>query len=113
MAIHLVLLGVENLSPELNGLVTIYSNCVGALSKVEHLPPLGIPARCRHSDILKNILIHCQALTFAIEFKHIKAHQDDHVEFKNLSCPAQLNCAVDAGAKARLLREATTNVSTR
>jgi hypothetical protein len=46
MAIHLVLLGVENLSPELNGLVTIYSNCVGALSKVKHLPPLGIPAQC-------------------------------------------------------------------
>ena len=113
MAIHLVLLGVEKLSPGLNGAVTIYSDCVGAIAKVEHLPPLQILTRCQHSDILKNILIHCQALTFNIEFKHIKAHQDDHVEFKNLSRPAQLNCAVDAGEKGTLLWEATNNASIR
>ena len=113
MAIHLVLVGVEKLSPGLNGAVLIYSNCVAAISKVEHLPPLHFPTRCQHSDILKNILIHCQAMTFNIEFKNIKAHQDDQMEFKNLSRPSQLNCAVHAKAKATLLREAMINARSR
>jgi hypothetical protein len=34
---------------------------------------------------------------------HIAAHQDDHKDFHDLSRPAQLNCAVDAGAKTKLL----------
>ena len=103
MAAHLVLLGINTLVPDLQGKVTVFSDCRGALDKVKGLPPLRLPAKCKHSDILKNILVNCTKLSFAIEFEHIEAHQDDTTEFRLLSRPAQLNCAVDAGAKRRLL----------
>lgn len=105
MAAHLVLLGINKLYPDLNGKVLIYSDCEGALQKVEGLPPLRIPSHCKHADILKNILINCTNLSFDVAFQHIKAHQDDKMDFDLLSRPAQLNCAVDAGAK-RALHEA-------
>jgi hypothetical protein len=57
------------------------------------------PAKCKRSDILKNILINCGNLPFKVEMVHILAHQDDIEELNNLSRPAQLNCAVDAGTK--------------
>ncbi len=53
-------------------------------------------------NILKNILINSSSLSFRVEFHHIKAHQDDLRDFSILSWPAQLNCAVDAGAKRSL-----------
>ncbi len=62
-----------------------------------------LPAKCKHLDILKNILVNCANLSFAVVFEHIEAHQDDRMDFRRLSRPAQLNCAVDAGAKRRLL----------
>ncbi len=58
---------------------------------------------CKHSDILKNILVKCAKLSFAVVFKHIEAHQDDRMDFHRLSQPAQLICTVDASAKQRLL----------
>jgi hypothetical protein len=103
MAAHLVLLGVNTLHPGLAGTVKVYYNCEGALEKVEGLPPLRLPAQYQHSDILKNILINCSNLSFQVEFKLIKTHQDDWTAFHLLSRPAQLNCAVDAGAKRQLL----------
>ena len=103
MAAHLVLLGMNTLYPGLTGEVKIYSDCLGALDKVEHLPPLRLPAKCKHSDILKNILVNCSRLSFRLRFEHIEAHQDDTTAFNLLSQPAQPNCAVDAGAKRRLL----------
>jgi hypothetical protein len=106
MAVHLVLVGVANLHPNLTGKVVIYSDCDGAIDKIKNLPPLRLPGKCRHSDILKNILIHGSNLSFGVEMIHIAAHQDDYEEFHKLSRPAQLNCAVDAGAKKRLM-EAT------
>ena len=75
---------------------------------MEHLPPLRLPSQCKHSDILKNILVNCSSLTFDIEYEHIEAHQDEHTEFAKLSRPAQLNCAVDAGAKWALLNVVNT-----
>ena len=91
MTVHLILLGMNQLLPDLGGSIRIYSDCKGALDKVEHLPPLRLPARCRQSDILKNILVNCLSLTFAIEYEHIEAHQDKHTEFSRLSRPAQLS----------------------
>jgi hypothetical protein len=105
MAVHLPLLGLKKLYPDLVGKITVYSNCNGALQKVENMPPLQIPSHCHHADILKNILINCLTLLFEVEIRHIKAHQDDLGDFSTLSWPAQLNCAVDAGAK-RLLQNA-------
>ncbi len=75
----------------------------GALDKVEGLPPGRLPIKWKHSDILKNILVNCANLSFAVVFEHIEAHQEDRIDFHSLLRPAQLNCAVDAGAKRRLL----------
>jgi hypothetical protein len=102
MAIHLILLAVNKVSPDLTGSITVYSDCERAIGSIESLPSLKIPAKYKHSDILKNILVNCTALSFKIHYQHIKAHQDDSTPFQLLSRPSQLNCAVDAGAKRQL-----------
>ncbi len=56
MAIHLILLSVNEVQPKLKGLVHIYSDCLGTLNKVKNLPPLQIPSSWAHLDVLKNIL---------------------------------------------------------
>jgi hypothetical protein len=72
---------------------------LGALYKVENLPPYRIPTKCSHSDILKNIMVNCSLLSFKRIFSHVKAHQDDGVEYGNLPRNAQLNCQMDYHAK--------------
>ena len=103
MAIHLLLLSVNKTNPSLSGSVHIYSDCLGALDKVENLPPYRIPSKCRHSDVLKNIMVNCSDLSFSRLFSHVKAHQDDHDEFHTLERPAQLNCGCDAKAKNSII----------
>jgi hypothetical protein len=99
MVIHLILLSVNKINPTLKGRVEIVLDCLGATKRVSCLPPYRIPLRCRHSDILKNILVHCRELSFTTYYTHIKAHQDDHTSFKNLDRKAQLNCICDHAAK--------------
>jgi hypothetical protein len=101
MAIHLLLLSVNKIHPTLKGSVEIVSDCLGALNRVSYLPPYRIPSRCRHSDILKNILINFRDLSFATYYSHIKAHQDNQIPFQNLDRKAQLNCICDHAAKFR------------
>jgi hypothetical protein len=113
MAVHLVLLGVNKLHLDLAGKIPVYTNCNGALQKVENLPPLCILSRCLHADILKNILINCLSLLFQVELYLIKAHQDDLRDFSTLSRPAQLTCAVDAGAKILLQNAYATRPASR
>jgi hypothetical protein len=103
LAIHLILLSVSRVAPELTGSVHIYLDCLGALDKVKNLPPHRIPSKCRHSDVLKNIMVHCSDLSFTRLFSHVSAHQDDRTKFEDLTRLAQLNCAVDFGAKRALL----------
>ncbi len=43
MAVHLLLLAVNTLSPGLRGRVKIYSDCLGALGCVAELPPYRVP----------------------------------------------------------------------
>jgi hypothetical protein len=74
------------------------------LDKVKNLPPHRIPSKCRHSDVLKNIMIHCSAMTFDRLFLHVSSHQDDREDYDNLSRQAQLNCAANFGIKRVLLR---------
>ena len=83
MAIHLILKAADQLWPGLCRRAVIFSDCLGALSKVANLPPYKIPARCQHSDILKNTMVHCTRLSFALAYSHVKAHQDNNEEFKN------------------------------
>lgn len=99
MAIHLILLSVNKVEQQLAGKVLIYSDCLGALNRVEHLPPHRIPTRCRHSDILKNILVNCREMTFEMCYSHVEAHQDDHKEFDDLTLPSKWNCTMDFAAK--------------
>jgi hypothetical protein len=104
VAIHLLLLSISRVAPELTGSVHIYSDCLGALDKVKNLPPHRIPLKCRHSDVLKNIMVHCSGPSFTRPFSHILAYQDNRTKFEDLSRPAQLNCAVDFRAKRALLK---------
>ncbi len=110
MAVHLLLLAVETVSPGLSESSTIYSDCLGALGRVAKLPPYCIPSRCRHSDILKTIMVNCTSLSFQREYYHVAAHQDDHTRWEDLTRAAQLNSACDAGAKAILLSQDVTNL---
>jgi hypothetical protein len=102
MAIHLILVSVNRVHKSLSGSAKVVSDCLGALQRVTYLPPYRIPSRCKHSDILKNILVNCRDLTFRINYSHVKAHQDDTTPFKNLSRSLQLNCICDHLAKQRL-----------
>ena len=99
LAIHLLLVAFNKVQPTLRGRVHIYSDCLGALRKVEHLPPHRIPSKCRHSDILKNIMVNCSDLTFQRLFSHVKAHQEDTMEWDQLERESQLNCGCDFAAK--------------
>jgi hypothetical protein len=103
LAIHLILLSINRVTPNLLGSVHIYSNCLGTLEKVKSLPPHQILSKCRHSDVLKNIMLHCSTMLFICLFSHVSAHQDDRQDFKKLSHQAQLNCAADFGTKQVLL----------
>jgi hypothetical protein len=110
MAVHLLLLAVQTVSPGLSGSATIYSDCIGALGRVAKLPPSHIPSRCRHSDILKTIMVYCANLYFQREYLHVAAHQDNHTRWEDMSRAAQLNLACDAGAKAILRSQDVTNL---
>jgi hypothetical protein len=102
MAIHLILLSVNTISLQLLGSVKVMSDCLGALKRVMYLPPYRIPLRCRHSDILKTILVHCRRLTFTMYYSHVKAHQDNKDSFSKLSRKAHLNCICDHAAKVQI-----------
>jgi len=110
MAVYLLLLAVETVSPGLSGSAAIYSDCIGALGRVAKLPPYRIPSRSRHSDILKTILVNSASLSFHREYHHVVAHQDDHTWWEDLTRAAQLNSACDAGAKAILRSQDVTNL---
>jgi hypothetical protein len=56
MAIHLILLAINKINPDLAGMVHIFLDCLAALNKVKDLPPSRVPLSYVHSDVLKNIL---------------------------------------------------------
>ena len=99
MAIHLILLAVNKVNLTLQGRAQIYSDCLGAFVTVNNLPTNRIPCQCMHSDILNNIMVNCQNLTFACSYSHVKAHQDHDMAYQYLSHPSQLNFIMDDHAK--------------
>jgi hypothetical protein len=103
MAIHLILLSANKIAPTLMGLVHIYSDCLGALDKIQNLPPHCIPSKCQHLDVLKNVMLHCSSLSFIHLFSHVSAHQDDHTQWEHLTRAEKLNCAAEFRAKRILL----------
>ena len=102
MMIHLLLLSMNKIHPTLKGKVEIVSDCLGALNRVSYLPPYQIPSRCRHSNILKTILVNCRDLSFAMHYSYIKAHQDNQRSFQNLDRKVQLNCICDHAEKFQI-----------
>ncbi len=110
MAIHLLLLAVNTVSPGLASRVKIYLDCLGALVRTAELPPHRIPTRCKHSDILKTILVNCGGLSFHWEYIHVEAHQDNLRRWEDLLREAQLNAACDVGAKVMLRSQDVTNL---
>ncbi len=78
LAIHIILLAVNQISPGLTGRSQVFSGCLGALRRVAELPPYRIATQCKHSDILKTILVNCCDLTFSRIYSHVNAHQDDN-----------------------------------
>jgi hypothetical protein len=102
MAIHLLLLAVNTVNPGLAGRVKIYSDCLGALGCTAELPPYRITTRCKHSHVLKMILVNCGGLLFHREYIHVDTHQDNLKQWEDLLRQAQLNAVCDAGAKAML-----------
>jgi hypothetical protein len=70
---------------------------------VKNLSPHRIPSKCHHSDVLKNIMIHCSTMTFDHLFLHVPAHQVNREDFEHLSLQSQLNCVADFGAEQVLL----------
>jgi hypothetical protein len=103
LAIHLILLAINTIKTDIRGLAKIYSNCLGALSQVTNLPTNRIPSKCKHSKILKIIMINWKALLLKRKYIHVAAHQDKNMDFGLLSWPSQLNCACDYAAKRILL----------
>ena len=99
MAIHLLLVSVNRVHATLAGSVEVVLDCLGALKCIVHLLPYRIPSRCKHLDILKNILVNCRNLTFTLHYLHVKAHQDENVAFDKLSRKLQLNCICNHLAK--------------
>ena len=99
MAVHLLLLAVDTVSPGLSRSATIYSNCLGALGRVAKLPPYCILSRCWHSDILKTIMVNCASLSFQREYHHVVAHQDNHTRWEDLTRAAQLNWSATPGQR--------------
>jgi hypothetical protein len=104
MAIHLILKAINEVHIYLKRSVHILSDCLGALIKIEDLPPYRIPTQGSHSDILKNIMANCSGLSFNRIFSHFKAHQDDNKKYSDLSWDAQLNCQMDYLAKSASMR---------
>jgi hypothetical protein len=107
MAIHLILLSINKIICQLSGSVEIVSDCLGAFNRATYLPPYPIPSRCRHLDILKNILVYCRDLTFTTFYFHLKAHQDNNASFRNISRKAQLNCICDHAPKQPIAVDGT------
>jgi hypothetical protein len=102
MAIHLIILSINKMNSNLSRSVEIVSDCLGALKRKTYHPPYRIPSRCRCSDILKTILVHCRGLSFPMYYSHIKAHQDKNESFSKYSRKAHLNFICNHAAKQRI-----------
>jgi hypothetical protein len=94
-------MAANKIEPNITGVARIYSDCLGALNQVKNLPTDRIPSKCKHSDILKTIMIQCRVLSFRLKYSRVEAHQDNHQDFSTLSRPSQLNCACDLIANSK------------
>ncbi len=104
LAINLILQSVNTVNPILMGNITIHSNFMGAIRKIQDIPVSRLPAKTKHADILKILLTYDGPSAITTQYQHIAAHQDDTTSLEQLSQPALLNCECDHMAKSHLLR---------
>ena len=102
MTVHLMLLSVSRVKPKLEGACKIYSDCLRVLARIAKLSLHRIPSRCRHSDILKNIMVNCSNLAFTRTYMHVDAHQDNEKMWDETIRPAQLNTVCNIGDKMEI-----------
>ena len=70
MALHLILLAVNKVNPGLQGSIILHSDCAGALARMSELPDGRLPSVCKHTDILKTILIASKQISLRRLFQH-------------------------------------------
>ena len=93
LAIHLILLAVNKLSPTLSGSTQIYSDCLGRLK---------VSKTCLRTAFLLAVATRPTVpdLRYAIfTWTHV-SHQLDHLEWHELSRPEYLNEQCDSGSQA-------------
>ncbi len=103
-------MAINGINPGLQGSVHIFSDCLGALDNVKNLPPSRVPFGLAHSDVLKNIHVNCNRLSFERLCSHVQDHQDDKVDYKDLSRPSQLNVNMNFYTKQALMDLQPTNL---
>ena len=81
LAIHLIVLAINTIKQDISGLAKIYSDCLGALGQVTKLPENHIPSKCKHSDILKIIMINFKDLLIKRRYTHVAAHQHQRLSY--------------------------------
>jgi hypothetical protein len=74
MGICLILLIANEGWQVLQGHAALFFHYMCVLGRIANIPPHRIPCQCRHSDILKNILVNYSSLVFALNYKHVIAH---------------------------------------
>jgi hypothetical protein len=50
-------------------------------------------------------MVHCSDLSFHRLYSHVKAHQNNNIQYGDLSLPAQLNCQMDYHATKKAIWE--------
>ena len=80
-----------------NGYKILFAHLFQQLDWPAGLPPNRITTRCRHSDILKTILVNSSGLPCSCIYEHVKAHQYDNGKYDTLLHQSQLNCYCDGG----------------
>ncbi len=91
LAINLALQSVNKINPTLTGIITIYSNCMGAIRTIQDIPISCLPAKTKHTNILKTPLTYEGPLTITTWYQHLVKHQDNTTSLEQLSWPALLN----------------------
>ena len=102
MTVHLMLRSVSRIKPKLEGTCKIYSDCLRVLARIAKLSLHRIHSRCRHSEILKNIMVNCSNLAFTRTYMHVDAHQDHEKLWDETIRLAQLNLVCTIGDKMEI-----------
>ena len=86
-----------------HGKITIKCDCLGVIKTITNLHQFP-STRKKHFDLLSILFLSMQQCPFTINFKHVKGHQDDLLNFNQLDQWEQMNVIADYNAKEALWR---------